>query len=202
MSYTKNRLGAHHLPDLFHVQQDISRAVSAPMAGKSRAAINQVEESEEHLESIMGRSMNYHEDLISRGRGRPIDFEKQITTAIEDIEINKEESERLSKLREELKTENKKLGELYHYVDLQSGKIRKEEKVINDMGEAIVKIKQIAEEEGLNEKSLKLIDKAADVLPKMEATLKFVSSYVKEKVDKMPLTTVQRDDVFNKCKHC
>jgi hypothetical protein len=31
-------LGAHHLPDLFHVQHNLVKAVSGPMGTKERAA--------------------------------------------------------------------------------------------------------------------------------------------------------------------
>ena len=38
LAYVEHHLGAHHSPDLFHVQHELSKAVSAPMAVKQRAA--------------------------------------------------------------------------------------------------------------------------------------------------------------------
>ena len=38
LAYVEHHLGAHHSPDLFHVQHELSKAVSAPMALKQRAA--------------------------------------------------------------------------------------------------------------------------------------------------------------------
>src|SRR5215510_15965744 len=38
LAYVEPHLGAHHLPDLFHVQYELSKAVSAPMAVKQRGA--------------------------------------------------------------------------------------------------------------------------------------------------------------------
>jgi hypothetical protein len=38
LAYVEHHLGAHHSPDLFHVQHELSKAVSAPMAAKQRAA--------------------------------------------------------------------------------------------------------------------------------------------------------------------
>ena len=37
LAYVAHHLGAHHSPDLFHVQHELSKAVSAPMAAKQRA---------------------------------------------------------------------------------------------------------------------------------------------------------------------
>jgi hypothetical protein len=38
LAYVEHHLGAHHSPDLFHVQHELVKAVSGPMATKQRAA--------------------------------------------------------------------------------------------------------------------------------------------------------------------
>ena len=38
LAYVAHHLGAHHSPDLFHVQHELVKAVSGPMAAKQRAA--------------------------------------------------------------------------------------------------------------------------------------------------------------------
>lgn len=38
LAYVEPHLGAHHAPDLFHVHQEVSKAVSAPLAATVRAA--------------------------------------------------------------------------------------------------------------------------------------------------------------------
>src|SRR6266478_4245406 len=45
-------LEAHHAPDLFHVQHELVKAVSAPMATKERAAHKAVTEATEQLERL------------------------------------------------------------------------------------------------------------------------------------------------------
>lgn len=81
---------------------------------------------------------------------------------------------------------------------MKTGEKRKKEKVIDDMRNTILNIRQIAEEECLNENSLKLINKTMRVLPKMEETLRFVSSYVENKVKEMPLSDLQKNEVSSK----
>src|SRR4029434_1605294 len=52
LAYVEHHLGAHHSPDLFHVQHELSKAVSAPMAAKQRAAHQAVAQAEETLNRV------------------------------------------------------------------------------------------------------------------------------------------------------
>src|SRR6266436_6535237 len=47
LAYVAHHLGAHHSPDLFHVQHELSKAVSAPLATKERAAHKATTEAQE-----------------------------------------------------------------------------------------------------------------------------------------------------------
>jgi len=49
ISHVKNGIGAHHAPDVFHVQQEISRAVSGSLAGKVRQAETHVKASKQEV---------------------------------------------------------------------------------------------------------------------------------------------------------
>ena len=48
-SHVKNGLGAHHSPDLFHVQHEIVKATSGPLASKKRQAENTLAEATKTL---------------------------------------------------------------------------------------------------------------------------------------------------------
>src|SRR5215471_16929299 len=50
VAYVEHQLGAHHSPDLFHVQHELSRAVCAPLATKERAAHKALTEAKEQRE--------------------------------------------------------------------------------------------------------------------------------------------------------
>ena len=45
LAYVEHYLEAHHSPDLFHVQHELVKAVSGPMATKERAAHKAVTEA-------------------------------------------------------------------------------------------------------------------------------------------------------------
>jgi hypothetical protein len=58
LAYVEHHLGAHHLPDLFHVQSALSKAVSAPLSAKQRAAAKVVVQAEETLQRVQERFHN------------------------------------------------------------------------------------------------------------------------------------------------
>src|SRR4029453_10000371 len=52
LAYVEHYLEAHHSPDLFHVQLELVKAVSGPMATKERAALKAVNEARDQLEQV------------------------------------------------------------------------------------------------------------------------------------------------------
>src|SRR5712691_5142529 len=55
LAYVEHHLGAHHSPDLFHVQHELVKAVSGPMATKQRAAAKAASKAHERLEHVQGQ---------------------------------------------------------------------------------------------------------------------------------------------------
>src|SRR2546428_10397163 len=58
LAYVEHYLEAHHSPDLFHVQHELVKAVSGPMATKERAAHKAVTEAQEQLERLQTDPQN------------------------------------------------------------------------------------------------------------------------------------------------
>jgi hypothetical protein len=52
LAYVAHHLGAHHSPDRFHVQHELSQAVSAPMATQQRAAEKALAKAEDTLKRV------------------------------------------------------------------------------------------------------------------------------------------------------
>src|SRR5437588_632467 len=71
LAYVEHYLEAHHSPDLFHVQHELSKAVSAPMATKERAAHTVVGEAREQLEQSQAHQQSAGDEPEKRGPGRP-----------------------------------------------------------------------------------------------------------------------------------
>jgi hypothetical protein len=71
LAYVEHHLGVHHSSDLFHVQHELSRAVSAPLATKQRAAAQATTKAEERLTRMQEQRHDNHNEPIQRGPGRP-----------------------------------------------------------------------------------------------------------------------------------
>src|SRR5256886_17223688 len=71
LAYVEHHLGVHHSPDLFHVQHELSKAVSAPMALKQRAAAKAATQAEETLKRVQASRDNAHDEPTTRRPGRP-----------------------------------------------------------------------------------------------------------------------------------
>jgi len=69
--YVAHHLGAHHSPDLFHVQHELSQAVSAPMATQQRAAEKALAKAEDTLKRVHEHRHNANEEPQQRGSDRP-----------------------------------------------------------------------------------------------------------------------------------
>jgi hypothetical protein len=80
------------------------------------------------------------------------------------------------------------IGHDDHCVDLERGVRRNGRRIASDIHEHIAQIRTIAQHEGLSQHCLERIEKAERVVPKMQATIEFVSGYVKQQVAQLDLT--------------
>src|SRR5207245_5539185 len=71
LAYVEHYLEAHHSPDVFHVQHELVKAVSGPMATKERAAHKAVIEAQEQLHRLQTHPISTGEAPDKRGPGRP-----------------------------------------------------------------------------------------------------------------------------------
>jgi len=71
LASVEHSLEAHHSPDLFHVQHELVKAVSSPMATKERAAHKAVTEAKEQLERLQNDPQSAGNETEKRAPGRP-----------------------------------------------------------------------------------------------------------------------------------
>ena len=95
LAYVEHYLEAHHSPDLFHVQHELVKAVSGPMATKERAAHKAVTEAKEQLERLQSDPQSAGEEPEKRGPGRPPKEPMSLEQAEQALEAASREHERL-----------------------------------------------------------------------------------------------------------
>jgi uncharacterized protein DUF6399 len=191
LAYVEHHLGAHHSPDLFHVQHELSKAVSAPMAAKQRAAYKAVAKAEERLARVQEHLHNTTDELEKRGPGRPPKMAASLEQVEQVVEAARHEHQRLSGQREQVTQSIRAIGHAYHFVDLERGVRRNGKLIAGDIQHQIDTIRTIAQQEALSQACLERIEKAERVVPKMQATLEFVSAYVRRQVHQLDLTPPQ-----------
>ena len=187
LAYVAHHLGAHHSPDLFHVQPELSKAVSAPMATKQRAAEKALAKAEETLKRVHEHRHNTTEEPQQRGPGRPPKVAASLEQAAQDVDTARQEHQRLVAQRVQVTQSIRAIGHAYHFVDLERGVRRNGKLIAGDIQQHIDTIRTIAQHEGLSESCTERIAKAERVVPKMQATIEFVSGYVRQQVRQLAL---------------
>jgi hypothetical protein len=131
LAYVEHHLGAHHSPDLFHVQHELSKAVCAPMATKERAAHKAATEAQQRLVQAQAHLQGVGDESERRTPGRPPKETLSLEQAQQALEAASCEHERLAQQREQVKTSIRAIGHAYHFVDLKRGVRRNGQLIAN-----------------------------------------------------------------------
>src|SRR5215510_1569799 len=188
LAYVEHHLGAHHSPDLFHVQHELVKAVCGPLATKQRAAAKAATEAQERLAHVQGQLQGAGDTPAKRGPGRPPKAPASLEQLAQEVQAASQEFERISAQREQVTQSIRRLGQAYHFVNLERGVRRNGQLIAADIQAQIDSIRSVAQHEGLSQACWERIEKAERVVPKMQATIDFVSGYVRQQVRQLHLT--------------
>ena len=188
LAYVEHYLEAHHSPDLFHVQHELVKAVSGPLATKERAAYKAVTEAQEQLEQVQNGSQSTGDEPETHRPSRTPKAAMSLEQAEQALAAASREYERLAQQRQQVKAHIRGLGHDYHFVDLERGVRRNGQLIASDIQGHIEHIRTIAQHAGLSQSCLERIEKAERVVPKMRATIEFVSGYVRHQVAQLDVT--------------
>jgi len=180
LAYVAHHLGAHHSPDVFHVPHELSKAVSAPMASKQRAAAKAATQAEETLKRVQERLDHANDEPAKRGPGRPPQGVSSLEQVQQDVAAARQEHQRLAGQREQVTQSIRAIGRAYHLVDLERGVRRNGKLIAGDIHKQIDTIRTIAQQEGLSETCMERLEKAERVVPKMQAPIACVSGDVRQ----------------------
>src|SRR5205814_277771 len=161
---------------------------SAPIATKQRAAAKTVAKLEETRQRMQASLDNAHGEPTKRRPGRPAKVTPCLAQVAQEVEAARHEHQRLSGQREQVARSIRAIGHAYHFVDLERGVRRNGKLIAADIQEQIDTVRTVAQHEGLSQTCLERIEKAERVLPKMQATIEFVSGYVRQQVSQLNLT--------------
>ena len=117
LAYVEHHLGAHHSPDVFHVQHELVKAVSGALATKQRAAGKAATEAQETLVQRQERRQDPSEAPAKRGPGRPPKATASLEEVAQQAEAASRETQRISGQREQVARSIRALGHADHFVD-------------------------------------------------------------------------------------
>jgi len=182
VNHVELHLDAHHSPDIFHVQQDITKGTSAAMSAKIRAAQQAVEALENELKT------RAETDQKSQ-RGRPSALSLKENDEIQrDLMAAKEKLATLQSQQLAIQEAKKGIGAVYHPYDLNTGTARSTEQVQQDLVQHFDTIEQNASAANLRESSLEKIKKAKRVCSGLVATMAFYWMMVNQLIESLSLS--------------
>jgi hypothetical protein len=188
LASVEHSLEAHHSPDVFHVQHELVKAVSGPMATTERAAHKAVTEAKEQLERLQSDPQSAGHATTKRAPGRPPQEPVSLEQAEHALTAASRAHARLAEQRAQVKAHIRGIGHDYHFVDLERGVRRNGQRIASDIQEHIEQIRSIAQHEGISQSCLERLEKAERVVPKMQATIVFVSGSGRQQVAQLDLT--------------
>jgi hypothetical protein len=149
-AYVAHHLEAHHAPDVFHVQHELSKAVCAPMATKARAAHKAATAAQAQLDQGQAHLQTAGDEPEKRGPGRPPKAPVSLEQAQQELAAASREHERLAQQREHVTKSIRGIGRDYHCVDLERGVRRNGKLIARDSQAHMAQVRAIAQHEGRN----------------------------------------------------
>ncbi|MEK7790512.1 MAG: DUF6399 domain-containing protein [Deltaproteobacteria bacterium] len=180
-SYAKN-IGASHSPDLFHGQYELSKATAGPLASQERSFEKSLGEADAKMKKAIKK---YGESSEEARHASGI------------YNLRKHGLEERQKRTEKVKAAKKAFGEIYHPIDMQSGKLQTAESVKKKMDEQIQTIEEAATEAGLSQGCMDRIAKAGRAFTAMVVFLTVYLSMLGLSVDGFQLARDQKEFFLN-----
>ena len=164
-------LGAHHSPDLFHVQHETVKATGFALAG-------QVERAEKQLAQTRLQLEQTRQVLAACTDSCPqSDYLQQLQQQMNEAETGWAAAEQdlaACRDRRQCATEARRgLSEAYHPINMENGLPQDAETVGQRMDDCFDQLDQVAEEAGLSQATRDRLAKARRVKPRMQATIDF-----------------------------
>jgi hypothetical protein len=190
LAHVRDGLGAHHSPDVFHVQHALGGALARPLAQAVRGAEQELEAAKGVQADVSAWQTEW--ETQPRGPGRPPDFEGRRRKARADVDEAQKKLDAALKWQEQGRQAIRGIGEAYHPIDIASGKPRSLQQIKDVLDGHIERAYALVRDGAVPERAKAGINKAARVLPAMMATLTFFFSCAADALEALPLDLMSR----------
>lgn len=180
----QQELGAHHAPDLFHVQHEVVKATSLALKRQAGAAVEAERQAQATLAEEIAAQAAYE---AQRPPGRPPDFSARIRSAeiaLADAELEREAAQARRIEAAEL---TRKIGEIFHPYDLDTGQAQTPLRAEVRFEGVWTRFEELAQEADLTQRAREGIAKAKRVTTQLIATLTFFFATMQARVEALDL---------------
>jgi hypothetical protein len=186
LRHVREALGAHHSPDLFHVQYEASRATGAPLAREVARAEATVAQAQAQVAAERAAQAD-HAGQSPRPRGRPPAFERRIEAALAvQVEAERELAQAQER-RTQARASVREISAAYHPYDLETGQAQSPARLAERLDGCWGRLAGVAAAACLPAWALRRLEKAQRVAVQMLATLAFFFATVQAKVEALAL---------------
>jgi hypothetical protein len=166
-------LGAHHSPDLFHVQYDTVKATSGALASQTHTACRELEKRQEKTAEFRAKCQADPETC------RPGSLADVLAARAQEAEAAARERVHVCQARQErARAARQGLGRDYHPIDLLTGQPLSPEEVGRRLQGHFDTLDQVAAEAGLSARACEKLAKARRVLSAMQGSITFFWSII------------------------
>lgn len=193
LTHAKAGLGAHHSPDVFHIQHELWGGTSVGLASQVKQAADAVAAATAALTAEQRAAEQW--PLEPHGPGRPPDFEMRLQRSTEAqaraLQLHQEAQQRQERCRAAIRG----VSQAYHPVDLSTGAPQSAEQVEQVLRERLQEVEAISQEASLPERCQQKIAKAKRLLASMVSTVAFFYREVATCLDGLELPSAARQVV-------
>lgn len=179
-------LGAHHTPDFFHFQHDVSKATSLHLARQVRQAETAVDQAQAAHEAECQAEQAYHVQT-PKPRGRPPEFKQRRDQALWGVVGAELERDHAIARQQQARDCLHELSRVYHPYDLKTGQAQSVAEVGQQLEQTFQKLRQIIKEADLPERANQHLEKAWRVTTQLLASLHFFFAMLQIRVESLQL---------------
>ncbi len=189
INHTEKGLGAHHSPDVFHVQHEVVKGTSGVLSGAVKKAEKQVETAAKKTQKEIQTKEQYDNQPI-RPRGRRPHFEKKISEATEQERQVEAALDAARQNQETVKQANREIGKNYHPYNPETGE-KQDADSMSELMESIFE-KIYSATVGLSGRCKERIEKAHRVVKSMVASISFFFFMIDQYMDNLGISDSER----------
>jgi len=185
LAHVREGLGAHHSPDLFHAQQELTRATSVGLCARVRHAEQAVVAAQAGAQAQRQAEQSWAD--TAQGPGRPPNFAAR-TAEAQAVQFQAQEALKEARTQQErAQRAIRGIGQVYHPFSLATGAPQTAAQVTQQLEQHFADISQVAQQASLPIRCLQKIAKAHRLVPALQCTLAFFHEAVQAQLAQLAL---------------